>query len=73
MFRISNWKLYRDTVNRKKLLRNRNVTSENKKVLALKHKKINLLITGATGCGKSSTINAMFDTEVAKVGCMSSA
>lgn len=38
------------------------------KVLALKHKKINLLITGATGCGKSSTINAMFDTEVAKVG-----
>lgn len=26
------------------------------------------MITGATGCGKSSTINAMFDTEVAKVG-----
>lgn len=26
------------------------------------------MITGATGCGKSSTINAMFNTEVAKVG-----
>lgn len=26
------------------------------------------MITGATGCGKSSTINAMFDMNVAKVG-----
>ena len=26
------------------------------------------MVTGATGCGKSSTINALFDTEVAKVG-----
>jgi len=34
----------------------------------LKEKKVNLMITGATGCGKSSTINAMFNTEVAKVG-----
>ncbi|MGP1523315.1 MAG: GTPase family protein [Treponema sp.] len=30
--------------------------------------KANILITGATGCGKSSTINALFNTEVAKVG-----
>ena len=30
--------------------------------------KLNLLITGATGVGKSSTINAMFGTENAKVG-----
>ncbi len=37
-------------------------------VLRLKKQKVNLLITGATGCGKSSTINAMFNTEVAKVG-----
>lgn len=37
-------------------------------VLRLKKQKINLLITGATGCGKSSTINAMFNTEIAKVG-----
>ena len=34
----------------------------------LKHTKINILITGATGCGKSSTINALFGTEKAKVG-----
>lgn len=33
-----------------------------------KDNKINIMITGATGCGKSSTINALFDTEVAKVG-----
>ena len=36
--------------------------------MRLKEQKMNIMITGATGCGKSSTINAMFDTEVAKVG-----
>ena len=30
--------------------------------------KLNVLITGATGAGKSSTINALFDTTVARVG-----
>lgn len=39
-----------------------------KHVIQLKDKKINLMITGATGCGKSSTINALFNSEVAKVG-----
>ena len=39
-----------------------------KNFLTLKQQKINLMITGATGCGKSSTINALFNTEVAKVG-----
>lgn len=39
-----------------------------KKFLHLKEQKINLMITGATGCGKSSTINALFNMEVAKVG-----
>ena len=39
-----------------------------KNVMRLKDQKVNIMITGATGCGKSSTINAMFDTEVAKVG-----
>ncbi len=37
-------------------------------LLYLKEQKINLMVTGATGCGKSSTINALFNTEVAKVG-----
>ena len=37
-------------------------------ILKLKEQKVNLMITGATGCGKSSTINAMFNTNVAKVG-----
>lgn len=39
-----------------------------KNVLRLKENKVNILITGATGSGKSSTINALFDMEIAKVG-----
>ena len=39
-----------------------------KNVLHLKEQKVNLMITGATGSGNSSTINALFDMEVAKVG-----
>jgi predicted GTPase len=34
----------------------------------LKETKVNILITGATGCGKSSTINALFNSEKAKIG-----
>ncbi|WP_227430847.1 GTPase family protein [Psychrobacter sp. I-STPA6b] len=34
----------------------------------LADEKINILVTGATGCGKSSTINALFGENVAKVG-----
>ncbi len=50
-----------------------NISEEDKKhihenLLRLKGEKINLMITGATGCGKSSTINALFGEEVAKVG-----
>lgn len=37
-------------------------------ILKLKEQKINIMITGATGCGKSSTINALFNTQIAKVG-----
>lgn len=39
-----------------------------KNFLHLKEQKINIMITGATGCGKSSTINALFNTEIARVG-----
>ena len=39
-----------------------------KNLLQLKNQKINLMITGATGSGKSSTINALFNMDVAQVG-----
>jgi predicted GTPase len=48
-----------DEISKQKLLKN---------VLKLKNQKVNLMVTGATGCGKSSTINAMFNTDIAKVG-----
>ena len=37
-------------------------------LLKLKKQKINLMVTGATGCGKSSTINALFGVEIARIG-----
>jgi predicted GTPase len=39
-----------------------------KSILRYKNRQANILITGATGCGKSSTINALFNMEKAKVG-----
>ena len=39
-----------------------------KALLRAKNQKVNLMITGATGVGKSSTINALFDMEKARVG-----
>lgn len=49
------------------------INEQNKTILLrnfakIKNTKVNILITGATGCGKSSTINALFDTQDAKVG-----
>ena len=40
----------------------------NQKINELEKNKLNIMITGATGCGKSSTINAVFNDDVAKVG-----
>ena len=37
-------------------------------LLKMSKNKANILITGATGCGKSSTINALFGIEKAEVG-----
>jgi len=34
----------------------------------LKKQKLNVMFAGATGVGKSSTINAIFNMEIAKVG-----
>ena len=44
---------------------------KNKKLSRLskiKHTPLNIMLVGGTGCGKSSTINAMFDMNVARVG-----
>lgn len=38
------------------------------KIEQIKKQKINIMFVGATGAGKSSTINAIFDMEIAKVG-----
>ena len=46
--------------------------SEKKKILDvllnMRNQKINLMITGGTGVGKSSTINALFGREISRVG-----
>lgn len=57
----------------KKIQENGEISETDKKhilhnINSLSQQKINILITGATGCGKSSTINALFETEKAKVG-----
>ena len=38
------------------------------RLLKIRSKKVNIMLAGATGSGKSSTINALFDMDVAKVG-----
>ena len=43
-------------------------TTVMKNIQKLRNTKVNILITGATGCGKSSTINGLFGSERAKVG-----
>lgn len=55
------------------LLKSEKLTEEqklaiSKALLHAKRQKVNLMITGGTGVGKSSTINALFNMEKAKVG-----
>ena len=37
------------------------------RLIQVRNKQVNIMLVGATGSGKSSTINAMFDMDVAKV------
>lgn len=38
------------------------------KLIKVRNQKVNIMLTGSTGAGKSSTINALFNMDVAKVG-----
>ncbi len=38
------------------------------RLIRMREKKANIMLVGSTGSGKSSTVNALFDMEVAKVG-----
>lgn len=38
------------------------------RLIKVRNQKVNIMLTGSTGAGKSSTVNALFDMDVAKVG-----
>ena len=43
-------------------------TARLSRLIRMREKKANIMLVGATGSGKSSTVNALFNMEVAKVG-----
>lgn len=58
---------------KKEIINGKNLNSEESELLlarlsSLRTQKLNILFVGATGVGKSSTINAIFDKEVATIG-----
>lgn len=67
-------KNYEDFINFIGDIVNEQISDENerlnihKKILKLRDEKVNIMIVGGTGVGKSSTINALFDTAEARVG-----
>jgi len=55
-------------INEDKTLSESAKTTVLRNLARLKEQKVSILVTGATGCGKSSTINALFNANKAKVG-----
>ena len=59
---------FADVINSDDLLTEADKAQVLRNLAKLKNTKVNILIAGATGCGKSSTINALFNSERAVIG-----
>lgn len=57
-----------DNINQDDSLTEQDKATVMRNISSLKETKVNILITGATGSGKSSTINALFNFDKAKIG-----
>ena len=53
---------------KKQNLSNSEIEELSQCIKKINEEELNILFVGATGVGKSSTINAIFDADVAKVG-----